>query len=229
MATLAMAPRWLRTRPYTELQVFNNSLAFLNVLHQASHTATPDGREDRKVLRERLHQIRDRVAAESASSASPALAAHLSEVLAELMPERLGLYWPLRSEFNAVVACLGDRNLDEVPIALPFAKKSPVQMQFRDWNRITPTALDECGIPAPEGAEVVPDVVVVPCLGYTKSGYRLGYGGGYYDRWLAAHPHVTTIGVAWSACEIDEVALAPASHDHPLMIIVTERGAVASD
>jgi len=102
-------------------------------------------------------------------------------------------------------------------------------MQFRDWNRVTPTARDECGIPAPEGAAVVPDVVVVPCLGYTKSGYRLGYGGGYYDRWLAAHPHVTAIGVAWSACEIDEATLAPASHDHPLMLIVTELGAVASD
>jgi len=177
-------------------------------------------------LRERLHQIRDRFAAESGAPASTALASHLSEVLAELMPERLGLYWPLRSEFNAVLACIGDRNLDDLPIALPFAMKSPTQMHFRDWDRVTPTGRDECGIPAPDGATVVPDVVVVPCLGFTRSGYRLGYGGGYYDRWLAAHPHATAIGVAWSACEIDEAELMPMPHDQPLMLIVTDRGVV---
>lgn len=73
---------------------------------------------------------------------------------------------------------------------------------------------------------VVPDVVVVPCLGYTKSGFRLGYGGGYYDRWLAAHPHVTAIGVAWSACEIDEAEFVLEAHDLALTIVMTERGVV---
>lgn len=211
-----------RTRPYTELQVFNCS-AFLIALRQATEpTTTPD----RRALRERLHQIRDRFVATSGTEASPALAAHLRAVLAELMPECLGLYWPLRSEFNAAVACLEDRNLDSLDLALPFAVKSPAQMHYRRWNREAPVARDECGIPAPESAPVQPDVVLVPCLGYTASGYRLGYGGGYYDRWFAANPHVTAVGVAWSVCEIEESELAPQPHDHPLMLVVTERGVV---
>ena len=73
----------------------------------------------------------------------------------------------------------------------------------------------------------MPDVVLAPCVGYTASGYRLGYGGGYFDRWLAAHPHVTAVGVAWALGEIAEAQLAPAPHDMPLMLVVTERGVVA--
>lgn len=182
----------------------------------------------RRALRQRLHGLRDRFAAESGTQASCALAAHLSELLAELTPECLGLYWPLRSEFNAAVACLGDRNLDEIPLALPYAMKQPTQMHYREWDRATPVGHDECGIPSPEGPKVVPDVVLVPCLGYTKSGFRLGYGGGYYDRWLAAHPHVIAIGVAWSACEIDEAGFVPEAHDLALTLVVTERGVVAA-
>jgi 5,10-methenyltetrahydrofolate synthetase len=180
----------------------------------------------RKALRERLHQTRDQFVAASGTEASPALAAHLSDVLAELMPECLGLYWPLRSEFNAAVACLEDRNLDDLALALPFATKSPVRMHFRAWDRRSPEAKDECGIPAPQGKPAEPDVVLVPCLGFTRTGLRLGYGGGYYDRWLAEHPHVTAVGLAWSCCEIDEAELGPQAHDHPLMLVVTERGVV---
>jgi len=140
-----------------------------------------------------------------------------------LQPERLGLYWPLRSEFNAAVACLGDKSLDSIDLALPFAMKASCEMHYRAWDRRTPTVRDECGIPAAEGPRVVPDVVLVPCLGYTRSGFRLGYGGGYYDRWLAAHPHVTAVGVAWSATELSDAELAPQAHDQPLMLVITEK------
>ncbi|WP_280154081.1 5-formyltetrahydrofolate cyclo-ligase [Piscinibacter sp. XHJ-5] len=180
----------------------------------------------RRALRERLHRIRDEFAAASGTAAQAALAAHLGKVLDELQPQRLGLYWPLRSEFNAAVACLGDRNLHSVDLALPFARRPSRELQFRAWDRAEPTLRDDCGIPTIEGSPVVPDVVLVPCLGFTASGYRLGYGGGFYDRWLAAHPHVTAVGVAWSATEITEADLAPQPHDQPLMLIITERGVV---
>ncbi len=99
-------------------------------------------------------------------------------------------------------------------------------MHYRLWNREPPTLLDECRIPACEGAPVVPDVVLVPCVGFTREGYRLGYGGGYFDRWLAAHPHVTAVGVAWSVAEIDTSSFAAEAHDRPLTLVVTERGVV---
>jgi 5-formyltetrahydrofolate cyclo-ligase len=181
----------------------------------------------RRELRERLHRIRDEFAARSGPAAQAALAEHLSRVLDELQPERLGLYWPLRSEFNAPLACLGDRNLQSVELVLPYAKKTTRELQYRTWDRGEPTVRDECGIPSIEGPPVLPDVVLVPCLGYTRSGYRLGYGGGFFDRWLAAYPQVTAVGIAWSATELSESELAPQPHDQPLMLVITERGVVA--
>ncbi|HJV62062.1 MAG TPA: 5-formyltetrahydrofolate cyclo-ligase [Albitalea sp.] len=180
----------------------------------------------RQLLRERMHRVRDRFVSESGAAAQRALEGHLRGVLAELAPDCLGLYWPLRSEFNAAVACTGDRSVDSLDLALPYAQKSPCEMHYRAWDGQPPTLRDECGIPCAGGPRVVPDVVLVPCLAFSAAGFRLGYGGGYYDRWLAAHPHVTAVGVAWSATELDEAELMPQAHDHPLMLVVTERGVV---
>lgn len=99
-------------------------------------------------------------------------------------------------------------------------------MEFRHWNRQPLTARDECRILAPDGPVVVPDVVLAPCVGYTASGWRLGYGGGYFDRWMAENPHATVVGVAWSAGEIDEALWHPQPHDQALACVVTERGVV---
>ena len=181
----------------------------------------------RRVLRERMHQVRDRFVAENGPAAHAALAGHLSLVLAELQPECLGLYWPLRSEFNAAVACLGDNRLEPISLALPYASRTDCLMHYRQWDREPPALRDDCGIPVCDGPPASPDVVLVPCLGYTESGFRLGYGRGYYDRWLAAHPQVTPVGVAWSASRLEHAELAPQPHDQPLMIIVTERGILA--
>ncbi|HEV7913800.1 MAG TPA: hypothetical protein VGP22_08525, partial [Albitalea sp.] len=95
-----------------------------------------------------MHQVRDRFAAESEPAAHAALAGHLSGVLVDLQPERLGLYWPLRSEFNAAAACLGDRQFDSLDLALPYARKSACQMDYRAWDRLPPALRDECGIPS---------------------------------------------------------------------------------
>jgi 5,10-methenyltetrahydrofolate synthetase len=164
------------------------------------------------------------VAGSGFEAAGTALARHLTQLLSELEPESLGLYWPQRSEFNAVSALLADSTFAELPIALPFAQRLPVQMHYRAWNRKPPMATDECGIATSDGAPTVPDVVLVPCVGFTRAGHRLGYGGGYFDRWLAQHSHVTAVGVAWAIAEIAEADFAPEAHDQPLTLIVTERG-----
>jgi 5,10-methenyltetrahydrofolate synthetase len=163
-----------------------------------------------------------------AAEAGASLTRHLIAVLLELEPESLGLYWPHRSEFNAAPGVLGHAGFAKLPKCLPYARRTPVQMEYRAWNGAAPTIVDECGIPASEGAPVVPDVVLVPCVGFTADGYRLGYGGGYFDRWLAAHPDVTTVGIAWSGAEIDAATLGIQPHDLALTLIVTEHGVAAS-
>ncbi len=100
-------------------------------------------------------------------------------------------------------------------------------MQYRRWDGMAPVRRDECGIFTSSGKEVVPDVVLAPCVGFTRSGYRLGYGGGYFDRWLALYPHVTVVGVACSFCELDEAEFIAEPHDQPLTVIVTEQGVVS--
>jgi 5,10-methenyltetrahydrofolate synthetase len=179
-------------------------------------------------LRQRLRADRERFGASTeADAARRALGDHLVAVLDALEPESLGLYWPVRSEFNAAQALRDDAKSNRIPWALPFTRRTPPEMHYRRWDRQAPTLVDECRIPACEGAPLVPDVVLVPCVGFTRSGYRLGYGGGFFDRWLAAHPHATAVGIAWSLAEIAEAQFAAEPHDRALAMVVTEHGVVA--
>jgi 5-formyltetrahydrofolate cyclo-ligase len=174
----------------------------------------------------------------AASGAEQALNDHMIELLAELEPDCLGVYWAVRNEFGLQRLIARMKSEAQCSLALPFAQRARVaadteapavspSMAYRLWRGDEPAGKDDCGIPTSDGAPVVPDVVVVPCVGYTRSGYRLGYGGGYFDRWLAAHPHVTAIGVAWSAALLDDTPFTPEPHDIPLSVIVTEQGIVA--
>jgi 5-formyltetrahydrofolate cyclo-ligase len=160
------------------------------------------------------------------ASARAALAQALKQVVDQLEPDCLGVYWPMRSEFNAASLWRDDKVGTSFQLALPFAHRTVRQMQYRSWDGHPPALKDECGIPASDGPPVVPDVVLVPCVGFTAAGYRLGYGGGYFDRWLAQYPHVTAVGVAWALSALDEATFVPAAHDLPLALVVTEHGVV---
>ena len=107
-------------------------------------------------------------------------------------------------------------------LALPFACKQPIEMHYRLWQGQAPDAVDECRIPSTQGKPVVPEVILVPCLAFTPSGYRLGYGGGYFDRFMAKHPGVTAIGVAWQHNQLSDTQLRAQAHDQALLAVVTE-------
>lgn len=181
----------------------------------------------RAALRRQLLAEREQFAASDAAIAAQAsLETQLAHLLADLEPALLGIYWPVRGEFNAIRA-LESPSLTKLPLALPFARREPKAMHYLRWDRQLPTARDDYGLLTPvSGTAVVPDVVLVPCVGYTRAGWRLGYGGGFYDRWLSDHPQVTAVGVAWTLGRMDESAWAPAAHDQPLAIVLTEQGVV---
>jgi 5-formyltetrahydrofolate cyclo-ligase len=181
----------------------------------------------RQPLRERLLAARNAFAAgNEASAAHRSLAQHLRAVITSLEPACLGLYWAVRSEFNASMVFAADTIGNTMPLALPFVRKSPPRMEYRAWDGDTPALLDETRIPSCDGVVVVPDVVLAPCVGFTGAGFRLGYGGGYFDRWLAAHPQVTSVGVAWAVGKIDDAEFEPQAHDVALTLMVTEHGVV---
>ena len=100
-------------------------------------------------------------------------------------------------------------------------KKAP--LVFRLWQpggRLVPGVWN---IPIPaDGDEVLPDVVIAPVVGFDSACYRLGYGGGFFDRTLATLPHALAIGVGYDAAAISTIY--PLPHDVPMEAIVTERG-----
>lgn len=191
-----------------------------------SHTPSPAAPHERSALRAQLLAARrEWLAGPAAYTAEAALARQLFEVLDQLEPQCLGLYWALEGEFNAAAALLSHRFAEPVQLALPYAHKNEGrEMVYRRWDGQTPSVQDECGIPSSSGAVVQPDVILVPCVGFTREGYRLGYGGGYYDRWLARHPGVTSLGLAWS---LGESGFAVQPHDQALTLVITERELIA--
>ncbi|WAC73567.1 5-formyltetrahydrofolate cyclo-ligase [Roseateles sp. SL47] len=182
--------------------------------------------ELRRALRARR---RDWWASPEARLAEDRLGEQLLDLLRQLEPLSLGLYWPLEGEFNAADWARAHKLDASLQLALPFARKGgdsggAAHMRFHRWDGQTPTVKDECGIPTATGPVLVPEVLLVPCLGFTREGYRLGYGGGYFDRWLEAHPGVTTIGLAWACTELPfEVQ----PHDQPMTIVLTEKEVIA--
>jgi len=193
----------------------------------ATATASADAAsapvDERTALRQRLLQARRAWADTPAfAPAHERVQTHLMRVLAQLEPDCLGVYWPLPGEFNPRDAALQAKALWGCHLALPFARKSPREMQFLAWGGEAPVRRDECGILTANGEPVVPDVVLVPCVGFTDEGLRLGYGGGYFDRYLAAHPEVTAVGLGWELGRLSEDMLKPQAHDQPLVGVITE-------
>ena len=178
---------------------------------------------DRSALRQRLLTARRAWAnSPAAQLAQRELQARLLTVLTQLEPDCLGIYWPMQGEFNPMDVARIARSQWDCELALPYARKSPVTMDFIKWGGQPLSDKDECGIPSPKGKACVPDVVLVPCLGFAPECWRLGYGGGYFDRFLAAHPEVTAVGVAWDIGQIDATLLTPQLHDQALMAVITE-------
>jgi 5-formyltetrahydrofolate cyclo-ligase len=111
-------------------------------------------------------------------------------------------------------------------LALPVVAGRGRPLIMREWNWGEPLSPGIWGIrePAPEAAEVEPDVLLVPLLAFDRAGYRLGYGGGYYDRTIAqlrARKPVIAVGLAFAALEVSAVPATP--RDARLDLVLTER------
>jgi 5,10-methenyltetrahydrofolate synthetase len=145
----------------------------------------------------------------------------------------IGAYWPIKGEFDPLPALhrwKEDGELLEEPqlrrIGLPVVDKMHKTLKFHAWYPGCPMEEDAYGIPKPKDTEViVPTLLFVPCVGYGPGGYRLGYGGGFYDRTLASlQPRPYTVGLGFTDGFLDE--LEPEPHDIPLDAILNDNGVV---
>ncbi len=145
----------------------------------------------------------------------------------------IGAYWPIKGEFDPLPALhrwKEDGELIDQPeprrIGLPVVDKVHKTLTFHVWYPGCQMEEDAYGIPKPKDTEIiVPTLLFVPCLGYGPGGYRLGYGGGFYDRTLATlQPKPFTVGLGFTHGYLDE--LDPEAHDVPLDAILNDNGAV---
>jgi 5-formyltetrahydrofolate cyclo-ligase len=157
-------------------------------------------------------------------------AMHLQEVLRVWLLGRtetaIGAYWPIKGEFDALPALYRWSESDpKRQVGLPVIDRETRQLRFHLWFPGCPMEDDAFGIPKPKGTEAFePTLLLVPCVGYGPGGVRLGYGGGFYDRTLAAlQPRPVTVGVGYSHGFIPWLQAEP--HDVPLDAILNEDGA----
>ena len=140
----------------------------------------------------------------------------------------IGAYWPIKGEFDPLPALYrwteGAR--DGVPrrIGLPVADRETKSLRFHVWYPGCETELDAYDIPKPKDTEeFLPEMLVVPCLGFGPGGVRLGYGGGFFERTLRSlTPHPVTVGVSYTHGFLP--MLRAAAGDLPLDALLTEDG-----
>jgi len=132
----------------------------------------------------------------------------------------LGVYWPLAGEPDLRPA-YAEIAAEGVRLALPVVVERDAPLGFAEWVPGEPTEMDRLGVAVPSDLRMIdrPPALLVPCLGFNAQGYRVGYGGGFYDRTLAPAPRPATVGIAY-ACQL--VEFNGDVHDVPLDRVITE-------
>jgi 5-formyltetrahydrofolate cyclo-ligase len=190
-----------------------------------------DNSEQKKALRKRL--VAERLAMPDRLFKCDMLQRVMRIWLVNRPDTVIGAYWPIKGEFDPLPALhrwKEDGELLEEPqlrrIGLPVVDKLHGTLNFHAWFPGCPMEEDAYGIPKPKDTEIIhPTLLFVPCVGYGPGGYRLGYGGGFYDKTLAElRPKPFTVGLGFTLGYVDDFE--PAAHDVPLDAILNDNGVV---
>jgi 5-formyltetrahydrofolate cyclo-ligase len=149
---------------------------------------------------------------------------YLGPLLVGMSGRTIGFYWPFKAEFDP--RALVTQLLATAPwrAALPVVSARNAPLSFRPWTPECEMESGVLGIPIPKTLDtLVPDVLLAPLVGFDAANYRLGYGGGYFDRTLAAlSPRPQVIGVGFELSRLESIH--PQPHDVAMDLIVTEAG-----
>ena len=180
----------------------------------------------RKAERTRLIAARVALSVEYLLEIRIMIDAHLVHAFSGLTHGTVAFCWPYRNEYDARYTArrLRARGANT---ALPVVVDSGRPLIFRSWKPGDILTKGVYGIPYPAaGDAIIPDVALVPMNGFDAGGCRLGYGGGFFDRTLAAlraaGSRPVAVGVAYELARIDTIH--PQPHDIPMDYVVTERG-----
>ncbi|ESW85245.1 MULTISPECIES: 5-formyltetrahydrofolate cyclo-ligase [unclassified Mesorhizobium] len=188
---------------------------------RAPLTDWTDVRRWRKAERERLIAARLAVSADARVAMSRAIAEGLDATIGDIAGRMVSLYWPFRGEpdLRPWMASINERG---GRTALPIVIEKGQPLIFRAYVPGDRLEKGVWNIPIPaEGDPVLPDIVISPIVGIDPRNYRLGYGGGFFDRTLAAMPFKPlVIGVGYELQRIPTIY--PQPHDIPMDQLVTE-------
>jgi 5-formyltetrahydrofolate cyclo-ligase len=180
----------------------------------------------RKAERIRLRAERDTLGVAERQAAGGAIGRRLAELLRQRFGDLRGRvfsgYWPIKGEPD-LRPLMADLHRAGVLVALPLVEVKAAPLVFRRWTPDTRMVRGDWNIPVPppDAAQVTPEITLAPLVGWTDGGYRLGYGGGYFDRTLAAlSPRPFAIGIGFESARLDTIF--PQPHDIALQAIVTE-------
>ena len=200
-------------------------------VHELNSDGTPgvDSRQAgdvarwRKAERERLIAQRLALPAEYRAAQTSAIGNDLDRLIPQASARIISVYWPIRAEPDLRPWMRGTWE-QGTRIALPVAVARGQGLVFREWRPDVPMARGLWKIPYPaDGLEVVPTVVLAPVVGFDAACYRLGYGGGFFDRTLAVmKSQPLVIGLGYPEASI--ATIFPQSHDVPMDWIVTGDG-----
>jgi 5-formyltetrahydrofolate cyclo-ligase len=177
----------------------------------------------RKEQRARLIARRQEIPQNERRQLQPSILDLVERHFPELTSGLIGFYWPFRGEvgLHSLVRRLVAQG---ARAALPVVVEKRQPLEFRAWRPGAPLERGVWNIPIPAEREVVrPTALLVPLVGFDADGFRLGYGGGYYDRTLAAlDPKPLTIGIGFELGRLPTIH--PQPHDVPMDALVTEAG-----
>jgi 5-formyltetrahydrofolate cyclo-ligase len=182
----------------------------------------------RKAERTWLRDARQALSVADRQAVGEALMTHLRDILSDRFGGAQGrvfsAYWPIKGEPD-LRPLMAELHAAGVIVALPIVETRAAPLTFRRWTPETKMVRGDWNIPVPppDAQELHPDIALAPLVGWTAEGYRLGYGGGYFDRTLAAlDPRPFVIGIGFNSARLGTIF--PQPHDIPLDLIVTETG-----
>jgi len=186
----------------------------------------PDIRQWRKAKREELLRARVDAGVGQRTEWRRPIDAGLRRAIAGLGARTIGFYWPFRGELDAR-PLVRELIAAGMTAALPAVVQPKTPLEFRRWAPGMALEHGVYNIPVPKERDLLePEVLIVPLVGFDAEGYRLGYGGGYYDRTIASFttkPYAIGVGF-----ELSRLAtIYPQPHDIPMNAILTEGGLTA--
>ena len=191
----------------------------------------PENREEtcttfRRELRQQRIARRLALSADECAVLSAKVCAHLQNCFPQLAGLRVGFCWPVNNEpdLRPLIMSWIESGQTGFTALLPVVLEASAALAFRKWTPGVRLIADRYGIPTPaEGEFLLPQALLLPVNAFDAAGYRIGYGGGFFDRTLAAlKPAPLSIGVGFELSRVDSVR--PEAHDIRLDAMVSEAG-----